>query len=97
MSRPLWTSNIVSSGCLGTVHNLCWGRLFRVPWTARKSNQSILKKTNPEYSLEVLMLKLKAPILWRPAVKSQLIGKDPDAGKDIGQEGKRVTEDEMVQ
>ena len=43
------------------------------------------------------MLKLKAPILWRPDVKSQFIGKDPDAGKDIGQEGKRVTEDEMVQ
>ena len=37
----------------------CWRRLLRVPWTARKSNQSILKKTNPEYSLEGLMLKLK--------------------------------------
>ena len=38
---------------------LCWGRLLRVPWTARRSNQSILKETNPEYSLEGLMLKLK--------------------------------------
>ena len=38
---------------------LCWGRLLRVPWTARRSNQSILKETNPEYSLEELMLKLK--------------------------------------
>ena len=37
----------------------CWRRLFRVPWTARKSNQSILKEIHPEYSLEVLMLKLK--------------------------------------
>ena len=37
----------------------CWRRLFRVPWTARKSNQSILKEINPEYSLEGLMLKLK--------------------------------------
>ena len=37
----------------------CWRRLMRVPWTARKSNQSILKKINPEYSLEGLMLKLK--------------------------------------
>ena len=61
-------------------------RLLRVPWTARRSNQSILKEINPEYSLE-------APILWPPEVKSQLIGKDPDAGKDRGQEG---TEDEMV-
>ena len=37
----------------------CWRRLFRVPWTARRSNQSILKETSPEYSLEGLMLKLK--------------------------------------
>ena len=37
----------------------CWRRLFRVPWTARRSNQSILKEISPEYSLEVLMLKLK--------------------------------------
>ena len=37
----------------------CWRRLLRVPWTAKRSNQSILKETNPEYSLEGLMLKLK--------------------------------------
>ena len=37
----------------------CWGRLLRVPWTTRRSNQSILKEINPEYSLEKLMLKLK--------------------------------------
>ena len=37
----------------------CWRRLLRVPWTTRRSNQSILKETNPEYSLERLMLKLK--------------------------------------
>ena len=37
----------------------CWGRFLRVPWTAKRSNQSILKETNPEYSLEGLMLKLK--------------------------------------
>ena len=37
----------------------CWRRLLRVPWTARRSNQSILKESNPEYSLEGLMLKLK--------------------------------------
>ena len=56
-----------------------WGRLLRVPWTARRSNQSILKEISPEYSLEVLMLKLK---LQCEDVKSQLIGKYPDAGKD---------------
>ena len=37
----------------------CWRRLLRVPWTARRSNQSVLKELNPEYSLEELMLKLK--------------------------------------
>jgi len=37
----------------------CWRRLWRVPWTARRSNQSILKEISPEYSLEGLMLKLK--------------------------------------
>ena len=42
----------------------CWKRLLRVPWTARRSNQPILKEISPEYSLEGLMLKLKLPILW---------------------------------
>ena len=58
----------------------CWRRLLRVPWTARRSNQSILKEISPEYSLEGLMLKL--PILWSPDAKNQLIGKDPNAAKD---------------
>ena len=74
----------------------CWRRLLRVPWTARRSNQSILKEISPEYSLEGLILKLKTPILWLPDAKSQLIGKDPDAGKDWRQEEKGTTDDEMV-
>ena len=48
----------------------CWRRLLGVPWTARRSNQSILKKINPEYSSEGLTLKLKVPILWPPDMKS---------------------------
>ena len=60
----------------------CWRRLLRVPWTAKRSNQSILKEINPEYSLEGLMLKLKLLILWPPDAKNLLIGKDPDAEKD---------------
>jgi len=55
---------------------------LRVPWTARRSNQSILKEINPEYSLEGLMLKLKLQYFWLPEAKSLLFGKDPDAGKD---------------
>ena len=63
-----------------------------VPWTARRSSQSILKEINPEYSLKGLMLKLKLQyfgLLMRRA------DPDPDAGKDRRQE-KRMVEDEMV-
>ena len=67
----------------------CWRRLLRVPWTARRSNQSILKEISPECSVEGLMLK-------PPEVKNWLTGKDPDAGKDWRQEEKGMTEDEMV-
>ena len=69
----------------------CWRRLLRVPWTARRSNQSILKEISLEHSLEGLMLKL-----WPPDVKNWLLGKDPDAGKDWKWEEKGTTEDEMV-
>ena len=48
----------------------CWRRLLRVPWTARRSNQSILKEIIPEYSLEGLMAEVEAPILWPPDVKN---------------------------
>ena len=73
----------------------CWRRPLRVPWTARGPNQSILKEINPEYSLEGLLLRRSSNIL-APYVKSQLIGKDPDAGKDWSQEEKGMTKDEMV-
>ena len=53
-----------------------------VPGTARRSNQSILKDINSEYSLEGLMLKLKLPILCPPDVKNGFLGKGSDAGKD---------------
>ena len=72
----------------------CWRRLLRAPWTARRSNQSILKEISPGCSLEGLMLKLK--LLWPPDVKSWLIWKDPDAGRDWRQEVKGMAEDEMV-
>ena len=72
-----------------------WRRLLRVPWTARRSNQSILKEINPEYSLEGLMLKLKFQY-WPPDGKNWLLGKDPEAGQDWRQEEKGSTEDEMV-
>ena len=63
----------------------CWRRLLRVPWTARKSNQSILEEINSEYSLEGLMLMLEFQYVSHP-----------DAWKDWRQEEKRMTEDEMI-
>ena len=74
----------------------CWRRLLRVPWTARRSNQSILNEIGPGCSLEGLIVEAETPILWPPCAKSWLIGKDADAGKDWGQEEKGMTEDEMV-
>ena len=75
-----------------------WRRLLKVLWTARRSNQFILKEISPECSLEVLMLKpkLETPILWPPDEKNWLIWKDPDAGKDWRQEEKWTREDEMI-
>ena len=48
----------------------CWRRLLKFPWTARRSNQSILKEISPGCSLEGLMLKLETPILWPPDAKN---------------------------
>ena len=73
-----------------------WRRLLRVPWTARRSNQSILKEISPGCSLEGLMLEAETQILWPPDAKSWVIWKDPDVGKDWGQEENGMTEDEMV-
>ena len=54
-----WTSKKAESQRIDVFELWCWRRLLRVPWTARRSNQSILKEISPEYSLEGLMLKLK--------------------------------------
>ena len=54
-----WTIKKVECGRIDDFELWCWRRLLRVPWTTRRSNQSILKAISPEYSLEGLMLKLK--------------------------------------
>ena len=53
----------------------CWRRLLRVPWTARRSKQSILKEISLEYSLEGLMLKLKLPYFGHLMEKTLMLGK----------------------
>ena len=60
----------------------CWRKLLRVPWTVRRSNQSILKEISPEYSLEGLMLKLKVQYCSHLRRRTDSLQKDPDAGQD---------------
>ena len=60
----------------------CWRRFMRVPWTARRSNQSILKEISPGCSLDGTDVEAEIPMLWPPDAKNLLICKDPDAGKD---------------
>ena len=73
----------------------CWRRFLRVPWTARRSNQFIVKEISPEYSLKRLMLKLKLQYFGHLMQRTDF-EKDPDAGKDWRQEQKGTTEDETV-
>jgi len=62
----------------------CWRRLFRVPWTAKRSNQSILKEISPEYSLEGLMLKLKLQYFHHLMGRTDSLGKTLMLGKIEG-------------
>ena len=70
----------------------CWRRLLRVPWTARRSNQSILKAIVPGISLEGMMLKLKLQYFMQRVDSLE----KTDAGRDWRQEEKGTTEDEMA-
>ena len=78
--RKSWTIKKAEHWKIDVFELWCWRRLLRVPWTARRSNQSILNEISPEYSLEGPLLKL--PVFWPPDGKNWLIGKDPGAGKD---------------
>ena len=74
----------------------CWRRLLRVPWTARRANQSILKEISPGCSLEGLMLKLKLQYFGHLMWRVDSLEKDSDGGRDFRQEEKGTTEDEMA-
>ena len=73
----------------------CWRGLLRVPWTARRSNQSILQEISPEHSLEGLMLKLKLQYFGHLMRRADSLEKTLMLGKIEGQK-KGMTEDEMV-
>ena len=90
-----WTIKIPECYRIDALELWCWRRLLRVPWTARRSNQSIIKEISPEYSLEGLMLKLKfqyfGHLMWRTdSLEKTLMLVKTEGGIE------RTTEDVMV-
>ena len=90
-----WTIKKAECWRIDAFEQWCWRRLLRVPWTAKRSNSSVLKEISPEYSFKGLNTEAEVPIFWPPDVKSWFAAKDPDAGKDWEQEEKGAAEDEM--
>ena len=90
-----WTMKKAERRRIDAFELWCWRRFLRVPWTARRSNQSILKEISPGISLEGMMLKLKLQyfghLMWRVDSLEKT-----DAGRDWGQEEEGTTEDEMA-
>ena len=77
-----WTLKKAECQRIDSFELWCWGRLLKVPWTAKEIKPVKPKENKPEYSLEELILKLKLQYSSPPDVKSRLIGKDLDAGKN---------------
>ena len=90
-----WTVKKAERCRIDTFELWCWRRLLRVPWTARRSNQSILKEISPGISLEGMMLKLKFQYFGHLTRRVDSLEKT-DSGRDWGQEEKGTTEDEMA-
>ena len=88
-----WTIKKAEHQIIDAFELWCWRRLLRVPWTARRSNQSILREISPGGSLEGPMLKLKLQYFGHLMPRG---GKNPDAGRGWGQEEKGVTENKMA-
>ena len=90
-----WTVKKAECRRIGAFELRCWRRLLRVPWTARRSNQSILKEISPGCSLEGLMLKLKLQYFGHLMRRADSLEKTLKLEKIEGKR-KRATEDEMV-
>ena len=71
-----WTIKKVKHKRIEAFELWCWRRVLRVPWIPKRSNQSVLKEINSEYSLEYSDAEAGAPILWPADAKSRLTGKD---------------------
>ena len=94
-----WTTKKAECRRIDAVELWCWKRLLRVPWTARRSNQSILKEISVHWRWVFIGMtdaEAETPILWPPHATSWLTGKDSNAGKDWGQEENGMTENEMA-
>ena len=91
-----WTVKKAEHQRIDALELWCWRRLLRVPWTARRSNQSILKEISPGYSLEGLMFKLKLQYFGHLMRKDDSFEKTLMLGKIEGRRRRGMTEDEMV-
>ena len=91
-----WTIKKPECGRIDVFELWWWRRLLRVPWTARRSNQSILKEISPEYSLKGLMLKLKLQYSGHLIQRTHSLEKTLMLGKIEGGRRKGTTTDEMV-
>ena len=90
-----WTIKTAEQQRIDAFKLWCWRRLLRVPWSVRRSKQSILKDISPGISLEGMMLKLKLQNFGHLMRRVDSLEKT-DAGRDWGQEEKGTTEDEMA-
>ena len=91
-----WTVKKAESRRIDAFELWFWRRLLRVPWTAKRSNQSILKEINTWDFFGRNDAKAETPVLWPPHAKRWLIGKVSAAERDWGQEEKGTTQDEMA-
>ena len=91
-----WTIKKAEHQSIDAFELWCWRRLLRVPWTARRSTQSILKEINPEYSLEGLMLKLKLQYFGHLMQRADSFEETLMLGKIEGRRRRGTTEDEMA-
>ena len=91
-----WTIKNAEHGKIDAFELWCWRRLLRVPWTTRRSNQSILKGNQSWIFIGKTDAEAEVPILWPCDAKNWPLRKDPDAGKEWRQEERGTTEDEMV-
>ena len=90
-----WTIKKAEWGRIDSFELWCWIILFRVPWTARRSNLSILKEINPGIFIGRTDAKAEIPVFGHLIQRADSLEKDPNAGKDWRQEEKGTTEDEM--